>query len=432
MTRAKSSTAPKRTKDAPGQAARRGAVRLLLSVLEDRKSLADLAEDPSLTGAERARAGAAASGVLRALPEIDALLAPMLTRLPPAPVHNILRLAVWEMRVDGVAAHAAVDGAVRQVRAGRHGRLAGLVNAVGRRVAREDEAPWAPVADLPAWLQGPVAEAYGVPAAKAIALAHKTSPPLDLTPRDPAAAPRLAEDLQADLLPTGSLRLAGGQVSALPGYDSGEWWVQDAAAAMPVRLLGPVKDLRVADICAAPGGKTMQLAAGGAAVTALDISKPRLGRLRENLARTGLAARVVRADALNWTPEAPLDAVVLDAPCSATGTLRRHPDLPYVRPDPDLGPLLELQRALLDRALGWLRPGGRLLYCVCSLLPAEGEAQVAAARARHLGLSLVGEAPEGTPDGAWRDGMLRLRPDFWAERGGMDGFFAAVLQTPPG
>jgi 16S rRNA (cytosine967-C5)-methyltransferase len=273
-----------------------------------------------------------------------------------------------------------------------------------------------------------VKAAWGAEAAAEIAAAHAEAPPLDLTLRDPGEASHWAGRLDATVLETGSLRLAArAQVSALPGFAEGAWWVQDAAAALPARMLGPVAGERVLDLGAAPGGKTLQLAAAGATVTALDVSGPRLRRLKENLARTGLAAAVVEADALGWTPGEPYDAIMLDAPCSASGTIRRHPDLPHLRSGTDLGPLLALQAALLDRAWGWLRPGGRLVFATCSLLPSEGEDQVAAflartPHARRLRPSLA--LPEGWLDG---DGALRTRPDFWAGRGGIDGFHAAAL-----
>jgi 16S rRNA (cytosine967-C5)-methyltransferase len=235
------------------------------------------------------------------------------------------------------------------------------------------------------------------------------------------------------MLPTGSLRLADkGQVSGLPGYEAGGWWVQDAAAALAVRLLGDVSGLRVLDLCAAPGGKTLQLASLGAKVTALDLSGPRMLRLSENLVRTGLSASLVIADALQWEPEAGFDAILLDAPCSATGTIRRHPDLPFIKDGSELAELVVLQAALLDRALGWLSPGGRLVYCTCSLLPDEGEGQLAAALARHPGLIVQQPALAGV-DPAWitPQGGLRLRPDYWAEQGGMDGFFMVALTKSP-
>jgi 16S rRNA (cytosine967-C5)-methyltransferase len=209
--------------------------------------------------------------------------------------------------------------------------------------------------------------------------------------------------------------------------------VQDAAAALPARLLGDLAGQDTLDLCAAPGGKTLQLAAAGARVTALDLSGPRMQRVAENLARCGLAAELVVADARDWQPGRRFDAVLVDAPCSATGTIRRHPDLPFIRTGQDLAPLLELQARLLDRAWDWLAPGGRLVFCTCSLLPAEGEEQVARFRAAQPAAEPVrpdpgslGIAPE------WLDatGALRLRPDFWPDLGGMDGFYAACLRKP--
>ncbi len=436
MTRPSAPTPPP-----PGLAARRAAARLLRGVVDMRRTLADLTATggdlDTLDPADRARATAIATGVLRHLDALDAVLTPMLRKPPPAPVHHALRIAAWEILVDGTAGYAAVDGAVRQVQAtGKYKHLSGLTNAVARRLSREGQAAWdaRPAPALPGWLAKPVARAWGPEAAAAIAAAHLVPPPLDLTLRAPAEADALAEALGAQLLPTGSLRLASpGQVSALPGFDEGRWWVQDAAAAMPVRMLGDVRGLQVVDLCAAPGGKTMQLAASGADVTAVDLSDSRLDRLRQNLSRTGLAARVIAADALEWAPAQPVDVVVLDAPCSATGTLRRHPDLPHARPAPDLAPLFDLQAALIDRALGWLKPGGRLLYCTCSLLSREGEAQAAAALDRHPDLRIAPHRPAGTDDVWWTaEGHLRLRPDYWPEHGHMDGFFATVLAKPGG
>jgi 16S rRNA (cytosine967-C5)-methyltransferase len=258
----------------------------------------------------------------------------------------------------------------------------------------------------------------------AIEAVQAEAPPLDLTVRDGAEVP------EGVLLPTGSLRLvSGGQVSSMPGYEAGGWWVQDAAAALPARLLDAKAGERVLDLCAAPGGKTLQLAATGADVVALDISEPRLKRLRENLGRTGLTAEVVAADALQWEPEEKFDAILLDAPCSATGTIRRHPDLPFVKDGSEVEGLIALQAALIDRALGWLKPSGRLVFAVCSLLPEEGEGQLAAALARHSGLRAEKVDLAGIEPHWWAEaGGLRLRPDLWADRGGMDGFFMARLQ----
>ncbi len=424
-----------------GAAARRAAAGLVSGVLEHGLSLGDqlaAADGPvaRLAPAERARAQALAASVLRHLGRIDAVIAGFVERMPPKHARNALRLAVAELNVDGIPAHAAVDGAVTLVRGHPKGRhVAGLVNAVARRIAAAGPALWeaTPEAGLPGWIAGPVGEAWGAEALAGIAAAQAQGRvPLDLTPRDPAGAAALAAALGAELLPTGSLRLAAsGQVSALPGYGEGAWWVQDAAAAVPVRMAGDVAGLRALDLCAAPGGKTLQLAAGGAEVTALDMSRRRLARLEENLARTGLSAVIVAADALVWEPEAAFDLIVVDAPCSASGTIRRHPDLPHLRRAEDLPALLALQAALLARAAAWLKPGGRLVYGTCSLLPAEGEAQVAAFLAAHPEMTPVACAPAafGLPaEAAAEGGALRMRPDFWPERGGMDGFYAALLR----
>ncbi len=420
---------------APGHAARAAAAALVAGVLEGGRTLSDQTSGSPLTGlpgSERARALGLAAGVLRHLGRIDAVLAPHLRKTPPPAAHIALRLATAELYLDGVPPHAAVDGAVRLARAHPKARhLSGLVNAVARRVA-EAPAAWAAAAEagLPGWLDRPVRAAWGDAAAAAIRDAHLRAAPLDLTLRDPASAAVWAEALAAEVLPTGGLRRAvGAQISALPGFAEGAWWVQDAGAALPARLLGEVRGLRVLDLCAAPGGKTLQLAAAGAAVTALDVSRARLARVEENLARTRLRARLVTADALRWEPEAAFDAILLDAPCSASGTIRRHPDLPHLARD--LAPLLAVQAALLDRAWDWLAPGGRLAFATCSLLPAEGEAQVAAFCAAHPDALRVAADPAALGvDPGWIDaeGALRLRPDFWPDRGGVDGFYAALLR----
>lgn len=412
---------------AQGRTARGAAVALLNEVIGEGRLMAQLlGEDgpmAGLTGPERARAQRLALAVLRAAEPVDRVLAPFLRKAPALAVQNILRLAVVEI-AGGAAPHGVVNEAVGLVRADRKTvHMAGLVNAVLRKV--EPGPLPGPAQRLPRWLRQPLVHAWGREAVAAIEAVQAGVPPVDLSLRPGAEAPA------GEVLPTGSLRLTeGGQVSTLPGYAAGGWWVQDAAAALAVPLLGPVAGLRVLDLCAAPGGKTLQLAAAGAQVTALDISEPRLGRLRENLTRTGLEAEVVVADALHWAPEAPFDAILLDAPCSASGTVRRHPDLPFVKDGSELSGLVALQAQLLDRALGWLRPGGRLVYCTCSLLPEEGEAQLAGVLARHPGLRVVPPALPGVEPG-WitAQGALRLRPDYWAERGGMDGFFMVCLSA---
>lgn len=403
-------------------------------MLRDGRTLGDqLASLDALPPADRARAQALATTTLRHLGRIDAFLDRFLSRRPPPPALDALRLAAVELRIDGIPPHAAVDAAVRLVSATGKGKpLAGLVNAVARRLA-EAGALWEaiPEAPLPDWLARPLADAWGPETAARLAAAGHRTPPTDLTPRDPATAARLAAELGATLLPTGSLRLAAqGRISGLPGYDAGAWWVQDAAAALPARLLPDIAGRRVLDLCAAPGGKTLQLAAAGGRVTALDLSEARLARLRANLERTGLDAEVVAADALVWAPEAPYDAILLDAPCTASGTLRRHPDLGHLPRDP--APLVALQAALLERAWRWLAPGGHLVFCTCSLFPAEGEERIAGFLADHPDATVLRpDAARLGIDPSWIDptGALRLRPDFWPELGGLDGFYAACLRT---
>ena len=411
-----------------GDGARAGALQLLQAVASG--ATLDEAEGvlEDLPPAGRARARRLAREVLRRVDRADALLAPFVNRRPRPEIQWLLRLAVVEMHALGEAPHGVVSTAVALARQmGKKGQAAaGMVNAVLRRASEAGEA-WAalPAQQMPVWLRKPVGRAWGNAAALAIEAAHEAGAPLDLTPRPDREAP-------GEALPTGSHRLPSGtQVSALEGFEAGDWWVQDAAAAMAVRVLDPQPGEQIADLCAAPGGKTLQLAAAGARVTAIDISGARLERVAQNLERCELAATLIETDALEWRPAAPLDAVLLDAPCSATGTIRRHPELPLIRDGSALPGLIELQSKLIDHALGLLAPGGRLVFATCSLLQAEGEDQLAAALARHPGLTverpdLPGIAPEWiTPEGA-----LRLRPDLWPDRGGMDGFFIVRLRKP--
>lgn len=412
---------------ASGQDARNGALRLLHAVLIEKRMLTEAQSDLSMYGADAARAGRLAGLVLRHLSRIDALLRPHLKRAPALRTQAILRLAVAELMLDDAAPHGVVDSAVSLAGAvPKTAKQSGLVNAVLRKVA-EDRAGWdaLPTATLPPWLRKPIAKAYGRDRLEAIEAAHLAHVPLDLTMK--AAMP---EGLPGTDTPNGSRRIESAQVTALPGFETGDWWVQDAAAATPVRALGDVTGLRVLDLCAAPGGKTMQLAASGAHVTALDISEGRVRRLRDNLARTKLAADVIVADVMEWEAEAPFDVVVLDAPCSATGTIRRHPDLPHLRKPAEIEALTQLQYQMLDRALGFVAPQGRLLYCTCSLLPVEGEFQVKAALKRHAGWSALPLDPGalGLPEQAASPHGLRLLPDLWADTGGMDGFYISVLR----
>lgn len=408
--------------------ARKVALRLIAGLREGQGLSDQSAALRGLPVSVQARAMRLAATTLRHRGRADAVLEGFMSRRPPAPVQEVLQLATVEMLELGGAAHGVVDAAVNLTRGlGRKGQAAaGMVNAVLRKVAGYEGWAALPPQHLPDWLRGPVVQAYGETAVRAIEAAHQAGAPLDLTLR-PGAAPQIEG---AVALPTGSLRLAAqGQVSALPGFEDGQWWVQDAAAALAVRALDPQPGERIADLCAAPGGKTLQLAAAGAQVTAVDISKSRLARLRENLARTGLRAELVASDVLAWQPESAPDAVLLDAPCSATGTIRRHPDLPFLRDGSGIAELIALQARLLDHALMLLKPGGRLVYATCSLLPDEGEEQILDALARHPGLVVETAEMQGVEAG-WvsPQGGLRLRPDYWPERGGMDGFYIARLR----
>lgn len=411
--------------------ARRAAAALIAGVTEAHETLSEQAGVlAGLAPPDRARAQRLAIATLRALPRADAMLKPHLRKAPPADLRALLRLATVELCTGGEA-HGVVSAAVELTHAGgrRTEGYAGLVNAVLRKVAAETDR-WArlPEPALPGWLRGRLMSAWGKVAVQHMEAAQRAGAPVDLSVK--ADAEGWAERLGATLLPTGSLRLVpGAQISELPGFAEGAWWVQDAAAAMAAKVLAPAPGARVLDLCAAPGGKTLQLAAMGAEVTALDISPARMERVRENLARCGLKAETVTADALEWQPAAPFDAVLLDAPCSATGTIRRHPDLPFVKDAAGIKPLFALQTALLERALALVAPGGVLVFCTCSLLPEEGEAQLATLLERHPDLSV--EAPDLPGiEPAWRtdNGALRLRPDFWPGLGGMDGFFIARLR----
>jgi 16S rRNA (cytosine967-C5)-methyltransferase len=408
---------------AEGVVARATAVAILDGVLGEGRMLSDFSGD-GLAPADRARALRLAETVLRQLEPADKLLEKHLRKSPPLTVRNTLRLAVVE-RAEGAPAHGVVNAAVEITRQGgkRTAHLTGLVNAVLRALP---ETVILPPQKLPRWLRQPLVHLWGRDITTGIEAVQAQEPPLDLTLRDGFPHP------EGDLLPTGSLRLRSpGQLSTLPGYAEGGWWVQDAAAALPATLLQPQPGEHILDLCAAPGGKTLQLAAAGALVTALDISAPRMARVEANLARTGLTATLVTADALHWQPATQFDAILLDAPCSATGTIRRHPDLPFVKDGSELASLTTLQAQLLDRALRWLKPGGRLVFSTCSLLPEEGEAQLAAALQRHPTLAVERPDIAGIDPAWWTpDHALRLRPDYWADRGGMDGFFLARLRKP--
>jgi len=433
--------------DKAGFAARQVAVALLSAVLDQRQPLDRLIEAADAGSAfnrlpdrDRRLARAIVATALRHRGEIDAALDKLIARRPrrAGALFRFLEIAAAQILFMEVADHAAVATAMDQIARDRDGRhFKGLANAVLRRLARERETVLEGTdparLDTPDWLWTRWTKTYGEETTRRIAEAHRVEPSLDLSvKRDPAD---WAERLGGIVLATGTVRLVpSGPISALPGYAEGEWWVQDAAAALPARLLGDVSGKRIADLCAAPGGKTAQLAAGGAEVTAVDLSAERLKRLAQNLARLNLPATVVEADILTWEPPDAFDAILLDAPCSATGTIRRHPDAAWLKRPEDVATLATLQTRMIDRAVAWLKPGGTLVYCTCSLEKEEGEDQLVRAIDRHR-LQLLPAAPAEVggvaalvaPGGAVRTLPCHL-PGPTPRLSGLDGFFIARLR----
>lgn len=418
--------------DIRGLPARAAALEILSAALQRRGGLDEGLGHPALSGLEprdRGFARALAMAALRRLGPIDSALQARLKKPPPERIVNVLRLGAAQLLVLGTPPHAAVGATVDLAAAQKGGApFKGLVNAVLRGLVREPPPMDDPALALPSWLAARWRAAYGAEALEAIARLTADEPPTDVTPLDPADA-ALAAELDAAPLPGGSLRVGlKGEVTAWPGFADGRWWVQDAAAAIPARLLGALSGETALDMCAAPGGKTLQLAAAGAKVTALDRSAPRLRRVSENLARTGLGAEAIAADAETWGDGRTFDAVLLDAPCSATGTFRRHPDVLWVASPADIPKLAGVQARLLDSAARRVKPGGRLVYCVCSLEPEEGEGQIAAFLARHAAFKLAPISPGegGAPEPSLRpDGTLRILPHHL--EGGLDGFYVARM-----
>lgn len=433
--------------DVPGLAARRIAADILDGVLRRKTAL-----DEQLTGKgahpamaplperDRALVRRLVGTVLRRLGNLRHLLKGFLERGFPADApraETILLLGAAQILWLEVPDHAAVDLSVRLAQADRRAaRYAGLVNAVLRRVTQSKGAPLDDrTRDTPDWLLTRWTAHYGKEVAHAIAAANAQEPALDLTIKPGAQeAQYWADRVHGRVLPTGSVRtLAHGAVTLLPGFAEGAWWVQDAAAALPARLFGDLSGRTVADLCAAPGGKTAQLAAAGGKVTAVDRSAPRLVRLRENFDRLGLAADVVAADVLEWQTD-PFDAVLLDAPCSSTGTIRRHPDVPWLKSAADITTLVGMQQRLLDRAVELTKSGGTLVYCVCSLEPEEGEQQIEALLARDQRVKrrpIAAEDVRGRAEFINAAGDLRTLPtqlpDADPRWAGIDGFYAARL-----
>lgn len=445
----RSQTAAKRRPAVKGLAVRRTAAAILRKVVDGGVPFDSLVDETGghrgfrdLNQRDRALARTIVETALRHRGEIDAFISERLDR--PLDARNggaisaALHIGAAQILFLDVPDYAAVNLAVSVVEHDqriRHAR--GLVNSVLRRIARErdgilnrkDRARL----NIPPWLYRRWAAYYGEAAAFSIAAAHMTRPPLDLTPR--TEAEHVARMTGGIVLPTGSVRIdRPGRVSSLPGYDDGAWWVQDAAAAIPARLIhaGPGKN--VADLCAAPGGKTAQLAAAGTKVTAVDRSESRLKQLSANLQRLKLKAECIASDILDWQPDGLFDAVLLDAPCTATGTIRRHPDIAWLKSEADIDDLAALQARMLARSATWLKPGGLLVYCTCSLEPEEGEHQVPRFLAKHPDFEI--EAVNSDEVGAIADaineqGCLRTLPsmtlydDGPRHISGLDGFFAA-------
>jgi 16S rRNA (cytosine967-C5)-methyltransferase len=436
----------------PGLPARQLAVRLLAGVLQDKRPLEHVLADSvaaprfaDLDARDRALARAVAATALRRQGELEHVLGAFLERPLPRDQGRL-----WPILLAGAAqlvcldmpAHAVVDLAVETTRRDRatH-RFAKLVNAVLRRVAERGAQLLAGQdavhLNIPDWLWQSWSAAYGPDAARRIAEASLREAPLDISAKEDAAG--WAARLGATLLPAGSLRLAShGRIEDLAGYAEGAWWVQDAGAALVARAAGDVAGLDVADLCAAPGGKTAALAAAGARVTAVDISPPRLARLRDNLRRLSLPAELVEADAAAWSPGRTFDVVVLDAPCTATGTIRRHPDILRLKRPDDVPRMAELQGRMLARAATLVRPGGRLLYSTCSLQPEEGEHRIATFLATHAQFHRTPIAPaEIGADRTWidPDGAIRTLPFHLPlhspELSGIDGFYVSLLRRQP-
>ena len=389
-----------------------------------------------LAGRDRAFARLLVATVLRRLGQIDALIAQCLN-VPLAPramlVQDILRLGVAQLLFLRTPPHAAVATSVDLAQSRGFVSHKGLVNAVLRRLSIEGperiETQDAPRLNTPDWLWQSWSRAYGEPTARAVATAHLKEAPLDLSLRNDAETWGAA--LEGVLLPTGTLRrAAGGALATLPGYAEGAWWVQDAAAALPARLFGDVADRDVIDLCAAPGGKTAQLATAGARVTAVDRSARRLERLVANLKRLDLAVEAVGADALSWRPPRPAEAVLLDAPCSSTGAIRRHPDVPHLKSPEDVARLSMVQENLLLAAIDMLRPGGMLVYCTCSLESEEGPERIESLLHSGAPVARIGiEADEIGAEPEWitPEGDLRTLPCHFHAYDGIDGFYCARL-----
>lgn len=423
--------------------ARLVALQLLMDVM-DRHTPLDQALDSSsafrlLSSRDRAFTRMLVATALRRLGQIDSLILQTTARgeAPSPPViYNILRLGVAQIFFMDVPVYAAVDTAVRMTEEKNLPRLKGFVNAILRGLEREGHARVqeqdAVMLNVPSWLRELWVRDYGIDVTDHMSQAMLVEAPLDITVKDPIMLTYWAQQLEATIMPTGSLRRpSGGMITDLPGYHDGMWWVQDLSASLPAKLLGDVKDKIVLDLCAAPGGKTAQLASMGAQVTALDRSTGRLRRLDENMKRLRLSVEMVAADATEWMPPAPVDFILLDAPCSATGTIRRHPDVMHLKRPQEIDALAETQARLLDHAAGMLNSGGVLIYCTCSLQKAEGEQRIETFLRSHTEMMrhpIHADEVQGLGESLSDIGDLRILPHHQGAAGGMDGFYICRMQ----
>lgn len=420
---------------------RSSAVEIIEAVIDRRRALDDAEQNATrfnkLSSRDRALAIAIVKTTLRHLGEIDAIIDAYLEKplgKKSGSVRHIIRTGLAQFLFLGIPEHAAVSETVDLCVGSGGMPYKKLVNAILRRATREGRALLATMdaakLNTPAWLWDRWVKTYGIDIAKNIATAHMVEPPLDLAVKEDG--PGWAEKLGGEFLPTGAVRIRPkGVISDIEGFAEGAWWVQDTAAQLPVRLLGDVSELNVIDLCAAPGGKTMELAALGARVTAIDRSEKRLERVKENLVRTGLYAQTIAADVATWRPERLADMVLLDAPCTSTGTIRRHPDIAYTKNENDINKLAVVQQRLLEAAVEMVKPGGTIVFCTCSLEPEEGENIIA--ELLKTNNAVVEQPVSEIEAGGFREllnekGQLRTLPCHMIERGGMDGFFAARLK----
>lgn len=423
----------------PGFLERLSVVEALNEIFISGRQISDLKEDPKfffhlLSSSQRAWSYRILDSVLRFTPSLDVKIDEFLTGKVTILVRNILRLVSCEILIEGTSPYASVNLAVQVSKVTKKTKhVSGLINAVSRKIATQNkidtnvELPFFEVT-----LKDILVENYGNSTVKNIRTLLRKKPPIDITLKKKEDALFWSKKLNAKILPSKTLRVYETvQISTLPGYSEGHWWIQDAAAAFAVGLLQKLNNLMVLDLCAAPGGKTMQLCAAGASVTSLDLSLKRFVRFDENLNRVGYTPKKIVADILNFETLQTYDIVLLDPPCSSTGTIRRNVDLQYLNPLGRLKSLVEVQKTMLSKAANWVRPGGRLLYCTCSLLKTEGEDQVSSfLQENSFWEQVFINSNDVGVSAKWVDknGGMRITPDCWMESGGTDGFYIAVLK----